>query len=115
MALASAMLMATQHGTVGPRGANTPPKAGPTTNPNPVAAPIRPMPFVRFSTGVTSATTACAEPIFEAPRPPMKRATNNKGEDRAGDGADGKEQGKSFRPAACERHPATIFAPESQS
>src|SRR6266566_21813 len=75
-ALASATSIATQKGTAGPRGANRPPRAGPTTNPNPIAAPIMPMPRARLSTGVTSATTACAEPIFEAPRPPMKRATN---------------------------------------
>ncbi len=75
-ALASATSIATQKGTAGPRGANKPPMAGPTTNPNPIAAPIRPMPRARLSTGVTSAATACAEPIFEAPRPPTNRATN---------------------------------------
>src|SRR6266550_3135884 len=32
----------------------------------------------------------------------------------AGDCADGEEQGKGFRPTAGERHPATIFVPESK-
>ncbi len=82
-ALASAMIIATQKGTVGPRGANKPPRAGPATKPNPIAAPIRPMPRARPSTGVTSATTACAEPMLEAPRPPMKRAMKKRGSELA--------------------------------
>ncbi len=82
-ALASATSMATQKGTAVPRGASAPPSAGPTTKPNPIAAPMSPIPLARPSAGVTSATTACAEPIFEAPRPPMKRATNRIGSEPA--------------------------------
>jgi hypothetical protein len=78
-ALTSATTAATQNGTVVPRIASTPPMAGPMTKPRPMDAPIRPMPRARPSGGVVSATTACAEPIFEAPTPPMKRASSRIG------------------------------------
>ncbi len=42
-ALASATSMATQKGTAVPRGASAPPSAGPTTKPNPIAAPMSPI------------------------------------------------------------------------
>src|SRR5260221_3260167 len=113
-ALASATSIATQKGTAGPRGANKPPRAGPTTNPNPIAAPIRPMPRARLSTGVTSATTACAEPIFEDPRPLMKRATNKIASEPAS-AESGNESGSitsearmtGLRPYRSERVPST--------
>jgi hypothetical protein len=47
------------------------------TKPRPIAAPIMPMPFARSAGVVVSETTACAEPRFAEPSPPMKRATSS--------------------------------------
>jgi hypothetical protein len=78
-----ATAIATMNGTAGPSGDSKPPIAGPTTKPKPIAAPIMPIPRALPSGGVTSATTACADPILEAPIPPIKRAISKTTSDPA--------------------------------
>ena len=51
----------------------SPPKAGPSTKPSPMPAPIMPMPFARSLPSVTSATMAVAVDTLPAMIPPSRR------------------------------------------
>ncbi len=59
-ALASASTAAARNGARGPKSASSPPIAGPMMKPMPKAAPISPNTPLRFSGGVTSASTELA-------------------------------------------------------
>jgi hypothetical protein len=61
-----------------PRGLNAAPRAGPKTNPMPIAAPSMPMCLARSSGGVASAMYACAAAILPPNRPAKARASSNR-------------------------------------
>ena len=70
-------------GAACPQRLNTPPIAGPKTKPRPKAAPIRPIPFARFSGVVVSAMTAWAVETVAPAMPANIRETNSSGSDPA--------------------------------